>query len=85
MIRIRRTKRTGKNGLKFPCKRAGITRLSKGKADYPPRGKLSYPERIKQNNSNRPSYIFRSGLGRKTKFVPGLTDYFNSNGAQSVK
>ncbi len=21
------------------------------------------------------SYIYRSGLGRKTKFVPGLTDY----------
>ncbi len=25
------------------------------------------------------SYIFRSGLGRKTKFVPGLTEYINSN------
>lgn len=31
------------------------------------------------------SYIFRSGLGRKTKFVPGLTDYFNANGTGSVK
>ena len=27
--------------------RAGVDPLSKGKADYPPRGKLSYPERIK--------------------------------------
>ena len=26
------------------------------------------------------SYIFRKGLGRKTKFVPGLTEYFNSTG-----
>ncbi len=25
------------------------------------------------------SYIFRSGLGRKTKFVPGLTDYLNAH------
>ena len=24
MIRTRSTKRTGKNGLKFPCKRAGV-------------------------------------------------------------
>ena len=46
MIRTRSMKRTGKNGLKFPCKRAEIVHLSKGKADYPPRGKLSYPERI---------------------------------------
>jgi len=25
------------------------------------------------------SYIFRSGLGRKTKFVPGLTEYLNAH------
>ena len=25
------------------------------------------------------SYIFRSGLGRKTKFVPGLTDYLSAH------
>ena len=25
------------------------------------------------------SYIFRTGLGRKTKFVPGLTDYLNTH------
>ena len=25
------------------------------------------------------SYIFRTGLGRKTKFVPGMTDYLNAN------
>ncbi len=31
------------------------------------------------------SYIFRKGLGRKTKFVPGLTDYFTSNGVGSVR
>lgn len=31
------------------------------------------------------SYIFRNGLGRKTKFVPGLTDYFSSNGTRSVQ
>ncbi len=31
------------------------------------------------------SYIFRSGLGRKTKFVPGLTEYFGSNGAGSAQ
>jgi hypothetical protein len=25
------------------------------------------------------SYIFRKGLGRKTKFVPGLTDYLGAH------
>ena len=28
---------------------------------------------------NGTAYIFRTGLGRKTKFVPGLTDYLNAH------
>ena len=38
--------------------------------------KAAFPDYDEYNGT---AYIFRKGLGRKTFFVPGLTDYLNAH------